>query len=159
MNADAEVMLHFPAPLTRVESDHLASRVRTHFSEHGFGSWVLEIPGEMPFAGCVGLLNVTFASHFTPAVEIGWRLARAAWGKYYATEAAQCALRYAFETKQLQELVSFTVPANLRSQAVMQRLGMHSKVEDNFAHPNLPAGHPLSNHLLYRIRRNEWLTS
>lgn len=154
MNADAEVMRHFPSTLTRAESDQLAARVRAHFAKYGFGAWAVEIPGVMPFAGCVGLLHVGFDAHFTPAVEISWRLARAAWGQSYATEAAQCALRYGFATLQLPEVVSFTVPANLRSQAVMQRLGMHSKAEENFAHPNLPAGHPLSEHVLYRISRD-----
>jgi RimJ/RimL family protein N-acetyltransferase len=156
MNADVEVMQHFPAPLTRTESDQLAARVRAHFARYGYGAWVVEIPGVMPFAGCVGLLHVGFDAHFTPAVEISWRLVRAAWGQSYAAEAAQCALHYGFETLQLPEVVSFTVPANLRSQAVMQRLGMHSKAEDNFAHPKLPAGHPLSEHVLYRISRDAW---
>jgi RimJ/RimL family protein N-acetyltransferase len=156
MNADAEVMQHFPAILSRAESDRLAARIHAHFTRYGFGVWVLEIPGELAFAGCVGLLHVSFDAHFTPAVEIAWRLARPAWGKHYATEAAQAALRYAFEVKQFPEIVSFTVPANLRSQAVMQRLRMHSKAEDNFAHPNLPANHPLSRHVLYRLQRNEW---
>ncbi len=159
MNADAEVMQHFPATLTPAESDQLAARVRAHFASYGYGAWVVEIPGVMPFAGCVGLLNVGFDAHFTPAVEISWRLVRAAWGQSYASEAAQCALRYGFETLQLPEVVSFTVPANLRSQAVMQRLGMHSKAEENFAHPNLPAGHPLSEHVLYRISGDAWRAS
>ncbi|ABR90420.1 acetyltranferase, GNAT family [Janthinobacterium sp. Marseille] len=156
MNADAAVMQHFPATLSRAESDQLASRVRAHFEQYGFGVWVLEIPGELAFAGCVGLQHVAFDAHFTPAVEIAWRLVRPAWGKHYATEAAECALRYAFEVKQFPEIVSFTVPANLRSQAVMQRLRMHSKAEDNFTHPKLAAGHPLSTHVLYRLRRDEW---
>ena len=156
MNADAEVMQHFPAPLTRTESDQLAARVRAHFARYGYGAWVVEIPGELPFAGCVGLLHVGFDAHFTPAVEISWRLVRTAWGQSYATEAAQCALRYAFEILQLQEVVSFTVPANLRSQAVMQRLGMRSKAEENFAHPRLAAGDPLSEHVLYRLSRGAW---
>lgn len=159
MNADAEVMQHFPSTLTRGESDQLATRVRAHFARYGYGAWVVEIPGVTPFAGCVGLLHVGFDAHFTPAVEISWRLLRATWGQSYATEAAQCALRYGFETLHLQEVVSFTVPANLRSQAVMQRLGMHSKAEENFAHPNLPAGHPLSEHVLYRISRDAWRPS
>jgi len=157
MNADAEVMQHFPATLCRAESDQLASRVRAHFEQYGFGVWVLEIPGELSFAGCVGLQQVSFDAHFTPAVEIAWRLVRSAWGKHYATEAAERALRYAFEVKQFPEVVSFTVPANLRSQAVMQRLRMHNKAEDNFAHPKLPAGHALSAHVLYRLRHEEWI--
>ncbi|MNR83658.1 hypothetical protein D3C72_144390 [compost metagenome] len=156
MNADPEVMQHFPAVLTRTESDQLAARVGAHFSQYGYGAWVVEIPGVLAFAGCVGLLHVGFDAHFTPAVEISWRLARLVWGKSYATEAAQCALHYGFATLQLEEVVAFTVPANLRSQAVMQRLGMQHKAEDNFAHPKLPAGHPLSEHVLYRLSRDAW---
>jgi RimJ/RimL family protein N-acetyltransferase len=121
-------MQHFPTILSRSESDQLVTRIPEYFYQYGFGLWALEIPGELPFAGFVGLLRVSFDAHFTPAVEIGWRLTRSAWGKSYATEAAQCVLKYAFEVEQLQEIVSFTVPANLRSQAVMQRLGMHTRL-------------------------------
>lgn len=158
MNADPEVMQHFPAILSRSESDQFVARIPEYFEQHGFGLWALEIPGEFPFAGFVGLLRVSFDAHFTPAVEIAWRLTRSAWGKSYATEAAQCVLKYAFEVEQLQEVVSFTVPANLRSQAVMQRLSMHTKAEDNFEHPKLPSGHPLREHVLYKLKRAEWIS-
>lgn len=157
MNADPEVMRYFPAPLTSAENDIMVQRIIAHFAQHGFGLWVLEIPGVLPFAGFVGLLQVGFNAHFTPAVEVGWRLVRSAWGNGYATEAAQCALQHAFMTLQLKKIVSLTVPANKRSQAVMHRLGMVSRVQDTFEHPRLPNGHPLRLHLLYRLTREDWL--
>ncbi len=91
-----------------------------------------------------------FETHFTPCVEIGWRLARAAWGHGYATEAARAALDYAFGTLRLDEVVSMTVPANLRSRAVMERLGMTRLEADDFDHPRLQEGHALQRHVLYR---------
>ena len=158
MNADPEVMRHFPATLNSRESADLLTRIRQHFDQHGYGVWALEITGQLPFAGFVGLLQVNFEAHFSPAVEIAWRLVHSAWGKSYATKAALRVLHHAFEELQLEEVVSFTVPANQRSQAVMQRIGMHTHIEDNFEHPRLPTGHPLREHVLYRLKRDEWLT-
>lgn len=159
MNADADVMRYFPATLTRAESDAIVERIKAHFEQHGFGLWVLEIPGVLPFAGFVGLLRVAFDAHFAPAVEIGWRLTRPAWGHGYATEAAQSVLRHAFTELKLKQIVSFTVPANHPSQAVMRRLGMTTQAQDNFEHPRLPKGHPLSMHRLYRLPRAQWLAT
>ncbi|MBO9536069.1 GNAT family N-acetyltransferase [Herbaspirillum sp.] len=157
INADPLAMRHFPAPLSRHDSDALADRIEAHFAQYGFGPWALEIPGVSEFAGCVGLLNVSFQAHFTPAVEIAWRVAPALWGKGYATEAAACAIRHGFRALALPEIVSFTVPANLRSIAVMQRLGMQCDIREDFLHPNLPPQHPLRLHRLYRLRRGQWL--
>lgn len=157
MNADPRVMEHFPAALAPHDSDALAGRIATHFEEHGFGPWALEIPGVAEFAGFAGLLKVSFDAHFTPAVEIGWRLHGDLWGRGYATEAAACALRYGFTELALPEIVSFTVPANRRSLAVMQRLGMHYDIREDFLHPRLPPEHPLRLHRLYRLGREEWM--
>ncbi|KAF1037827.1 MAG: hypothetical protein GAK35_03861 [Herbaspirillum frisingense] len=157
INADPVAMRHFPAPLSTADSDALADRIQSHFDQHGFGPWALDIPGVAEFAGFVGLLRVSFEAHFTPAVEIGWRLAPALWGQGYAGEAAACALRYGFLALGLPEIVSFTVPANQRSLAVMQRLGMHYDIREDFLHPRLPPEHPLRLHRLYRIGREEWL--
>ena len=157
INADPLVMKHFPTPLSRYDSDALADRIQTHFDQYGFGPWVLDIPGVSECAGFVGLLNVSFDAHFTPAVEIGWRLASSAWGQGYATEAAACALRYGFHALALPEIVSFTAPANLNSLAVMRRLGMQCDIREDFLHPRLPAEHPLCLHHLYRIRREQWI--
>lgn len=152
MNADPEVMTHFPAVLTREESDRLVDTVDEHFARHGFGPWVLEIPKVARFAGFVGLSVPRFIAPFTPCVEIGWRLARAFWGHGYVTEAARAALAFGFDELRLEEIVSFTVPTNLRSRRVMERLGMTHDERDDFEHPSLPEHHPLRRHVLYRTR-------
>jgi len=155
LNADPAVMEHFPATLSRAESAALAGRIETHFDRHGFGLWAVEIPGVAPFAGYVGLSIPSFQAHFTPAVEVGWRLARDCWGKGYATEGARAALGFGFERLGLKEIVSFTVPANLRSRRVMERIGMTHTPSDDFDHPLLAEDHPLRRHVLYRIKRAE----
>ena len=153
LNADPRVMEYFPAPLSRHESDALVTRIEAHFAEHGFGLWAVEIPHVVPFAGFIGLAIPRFTAHFTPCVEIGWRLAAAHWGQGYATEGARAVLRFGFETLGLNEIVSFTVPANHRSRRVMERIGMSHHPVDDFDHPALPAGHPLRRHVLYRCAR------
>lgn len=153
LNGDREVMRFFPETLDRAASDALAERIVMHFDRHGFGPWAIEVPGVADFIGFVGLMVPAFETHFTPCVEIGWRLARSAWGHGYATEAAQAALGYAFDTLKLDEVVSMTVPANLPSRAVMERLGMTRSQADDFDHPRLPEGHALQRHVLYRKRR------
>jgi RimJ/RimL family protein N-acetyltransferase len=152
LNADPRVMEHYPAPLTRPESDALVrERIIPQFAELGFGLWALEVSEVAPFVGYVGLLVHTFEAEFTPCVEIGWRLAFPYWGNGWATEAARVAIAYGFEEKGLDEIVSFTVPANRRSIAVMERLGMSYVGE--FDHPSLPVGHRLRRHVLYRLSR------
>ena len=144
LNADPVVMEHFPAVLTREQSDALVGRIEAHFDEHGYGLWALEVDGA--FAGFTGLAWQTYEASFTPALEVGWRLARSAWGHGYATEAATAAL-----TRGLQEVdsvVSTTARTNVRSQRVMQRIGMRRELE--FDHPRVPEGHPVRPHVLYR---------
>jgi RimJ/RimL family protein N-acetyltransferase len=153
LNADSVVMEHFLTPLTRADSDAMVDRFRAHHQEHGYGPWAVEVPGVASLVGYVGLLVPRFVAPFTPCVEIGWRLAREHWGKGYATEAARAVLNDAFGRVGLDEVVAFTVPANVRSQLVMQRLGMTHTAADDFDHPNIPEGHPLRHHVLYRIRR------
>ena len=155
MNADPAVMEFFPRPLDREESDLAVARIREHFDRHGFGPWAVEVPGIADFIGFVGLAVVSrFEAPFTPAVEVGWRLARAHWGRGYATEAARAALAFGFDELELDEIVSFTVPANVRSRAVMERLGMTHSPDDDFDHPAIPEGHPMRRHVLYRARRS-----
>lgn len=156
MNGDPEVMRHFPACLSTAESDALAQRVRAHFAEHGFGAWVLERHDQPGLIGVLGLLRVGFEAPFTPAVEITYRLHKAFWRQGYVLEAAQAALAFAFERLQLDEVVAFTVPANLPSRSVMQRLGMRHDSAGDFEHPRLPVGHPLRPHVLYRLARQQW---
>jgi ribosomal-protein-alanine N-acetyltransferase len=156
LNADPRVMEHFPATLTREESDEVVTRIRAHFAAHGFGLWAIEIPQQAPFIGFAGLSRTSFDAPFTPCVEVGWRLARGHWGRGYATEAARAALRFAFERLALEEVVSYTTPDNRRSLCVMERLGMRRDPSGDFEHPRLPEGHRLRRHVLYRIDRASW---
>ena len=152
LNADARVMACFPKCLSRDESDAAARRIRDHFARHGFGAWAVEVPGVCEFIGFVGLMVPSFDAPFTPCVEIAWRLAFDHWGRGYATEAARAAAAFGFDRLRLPEIVSFTVPANARSRAVMERLGMTHDQRGDFEHPLLPEGHPLRRHVLYRLR-------
>jgi RimJ/RimL family protein N-acetyltransferase len=151
INADPIAMQHFVAPLTRAQSDAFAERIERHFEEHGFGPWAVEVSGVAPFIGYVGLLLLTYPAHFTPAVEVGWRLDRAFWGRGYASEAALAAIADGFGRLGLREIVSVTAPANVRSIKVMERIGMTRDPKDDFEHPNVPEGHRLRHHVLYRI--------
>jgi RimJ/RimL family protein N-acetyltransferase len=156
INADPRVMEFLPKRLDRAESDALASRIRNHFTLHGFGLWAVEAPGVADFIGFVGLSIPSFQASFMPCVEIGWRLAYEYWGHGYATEAARAALAFGFRDLALDAIVSFTVPLNWRSRHVMEHLGMKRSACDDFEHPALPEGHPLRPHLLYRLNRGEW---
>ncbi len=153
MNADARVMEHMPGVMSVAETEALLARIEAHFEAEGFGLWAVERRDSGAFIGYVGLLRVPFEAHFTPAVEIGWRLGAAHWGAGFATEAARVVLDYAFETLGLEEVVSFTAVVNTRSWRVMERLGMTHDAAEDFDHPRLEAGHPLRRHVLYRIRR------
>lgn len=148
INSDPRVMEFFPACLTREQSDALMARAERHFETRGFGPFAAELRDGGAFAGFVGLFIPEFEAHFTPCVEIGWRLAAEHWNQGLATEAANAVLRLAFEKLGLREVVSFTVPANQRSRRVMEKLGMTCSGE--FDHPRLPEGHPLRLHVLYR---------
>ena len=150
LNADPEVMRHFRAPLTRRESDDLADRIDDDLARRGWGLWALEERATARFIGFTGLNRPAFDAPFMPAVEIGWRLARAAWGRGLATEAARAAAAFAFEDLGVDELVSFTVEDNERSRAVMRRLGMRHDPADDFDHP-LVDDRRLRRHVLYRL--------
>lgn len=153
LNADPEVMAHFPSTLSRDQSDALVDRIQAAFEAQGFGFWALEVEGGPSFVGFVGLSVPPYALPFGPCVEIGWRLARAAWGHGYAQEAAREALRFGLHDLALPEIVSFTARTNTRSQRVMQAIGMQHDPAGDFVHPRVPAGHPLAPHVLYRKRR------
>jgi RimJ/RimL family protein N-acetyltransferase len=145
-----------PALLTPEESGRLVDRIEAHFEQHGFGMFAAELRHNRHFIGFIGLAIPEFVATFTPCVEIGWRLDRECWGQGLATEGAHAVLQYAFESLGLQEIVSFTVPMNLRSRGVMERLGMVRDLAADFDHPNLPEGHALRRHVLYRIDREHW---
>jgi ribosomal-protein-alanine N-acetyltransferase len=151
LNANPVVMEHFPAVLTRLESDAFVDRIEEHFDQHGWGLWAIEVVGAESFVGYVGLWSAVFEAHFTPAVEVGWRLDRACWNRGYATEAARAVVAFGFDVLAFDEIVSFTSTTNLRSQRVMQKLGMTHDPADDFDHPRLPPGHRLQHHVLYRL--------
>ena len=150
INRDPQVLEFLPSLLSRIESDAWANRITENIAKQGFGLWALEIIGGVSFAGYVGLSIPSFEAHFTPCVEIGWRLARKEWGKGYATEAAKKVLEFGFAELQLGEIVSFTVPSNTRSTAVMERIGMTHNPADDFDHPKLLSNNRLCRHVLYR---------
>lgn len=150
MNADPAVRRYFPSVLSAEQAGAEAGRCREAMAQRGWGLWALELPGEFAFAGFVGLMVPHFDAPFVPAVEIGWRLTPAAWGRGYATEAARAALEFAFTRLGLHEVVAITVPANEPSRRVMQRLGMVRDAGGDFDHPRIDAGHPLRRHVLYR---------
>jgi ribosomal-protein-alanine N-acetyltransferase len=156
LNADPEVMRYFENPLTQPESDRLAVQLAEHVRRHGFGFWAFEIPGVAEFAGFVGLAHVPITAPFTPAVELGWRLQRSLWGCGYASEGAKAAAAFGFGTLGLGELVASTVPANTRSRAVMERIGMTRDERGDFDHPSVSDGHPLRRQVLYRMSRAAW---
>lgn len=153
LNADARVMAHFPRRLPAADSNALVSRLQDHWSEHGFGVGVVERKADAAFLGMAGLAWARFEAPVCPCVEIGWRLAAEHWGQGYATEAALAWAAYGFGALELAEIVAFVVPANLRSQAVMARLGMRRDPARDFDHPHLPPGSPLRQHWLFACSR------
>jgi RimJ/RimL family protein N-acetyltransferase len=148
MGADPDVMRHFPRLLSYDEAATMARRIRASLARDGWGLWAVEIKDGAPFIGFVGLSKPEFRDD----IEIGWRLAPSAWGHGYATEAARAAVAFGFTTLALPEIVSFTVPANLPSQRVMERLGMTRDPSADFDHPNVPIGSPLRRHWLWRLK-------
>jgi RimJ/RimL family protein N-acetyltransferase len=156
LNADPRVMEYFPSVLAREESDLFAAKISQRIDENGFGLWAIEVRGGAPFIGFVGLSRPRFETAFTPGIEVGWRLAYDHWGRGYATEAATAALDDAFHRFNLDEILSFTSRQNQRSQRVMEKLGMTHDPVDDFDHPEIPDGHPLRRHVLYRLSRAAW---
>lgn len=150
INADPRVMEFFPSTLTRAESDAMIDRIEARFSDRGYGLSAAELRDTGELIGYIGLSVPAFEAHFTPCVEIGWRLAAEHWGRGLATEGARAILDYGFHELHSPEVVSFTTVANKRSERVMQRLSMTRNPADDFDHPGLPEGHPLRRHVLYR---------
>ena len=156
LNADPRVTEHLGDELDTDESDALVDGFVARWGSDGYGVWAVERLDDSAFLGFAGLNSASFEAPFTPAVEIEWRLAHEAWGHGYATESAQAALRFGFETCEFEEIVFFTVAANKRSRAVMERMGMSRDPRDDFDHPGLPVGHRLRRHVLYRLSRTTW---
>jgi RimJ/RimL family protein N-acetyltransferase len=159
LNADPRVAEFLPKCLERAESDALAERIAAHFRRHGCGLWAVEAPGVAPFIGFAGLAVPGFEAHFTPCLEIGWRLAFAHWGRGYATEAARRVLAHAFGPLGRAEIVAFATRDNRRSRAVMERLAMRYDPADDFLHPALPADHPQRPHVLYRLDKAAYVAA
>jgi len=158
LNADPEVMRYFLSPLTRAESDALHERfVQEWRSGMSFHAVEEKVSGR--FIGFVGVAPLPQILPISPAMQVGWRLAREAWGRGYATEAARAAMDHAFADPGLAEIVSYTVPANTPSRRVMEKLGLERAAERDFEHPALPEGHPLRQHILYRVTRAGWLAA
>jgi RimJ/RimL family protein N-acetyltransferase len=156
INADPRVMEFFPNMLTREESDRLIDRIEASITRRGYGLYAVELQSEHSVIGFIGLSEPNFEAHFTPCVEIGWRLAANTWGQGFATEGARAIAAYAFETLKLDSLVSFTSEQNLRSRRVMEKIGMTFDPADSFDHPNLPEGHLLRRHVLYRLKAEKF---
>lgn len=148
MNADPDVMRHFPSTLTRAQTANGLARAEAHFDRHGWGLFAAEHEGI--FIGYIGLFHVPFEARFTPAVEIGWRLARQYWNRGLASEGARACLAFGWSTLELKEIVAFTTPSNLASRRVMEKIGMRHDVDGDFDHPRVASGHPLQRHVLYR---------
>ncbi|HTO34098.1 MAG TPA: GNAT family N-acetyltransferase [Pararhizobium sp.] len=158
INADPKVMEFFPRRRTREESDALMDEARLRIAETGLGFFALALRDTDEPIGFLGLARTDLEPHLPDGtVEIGWRLAVRFWRKGYVTEAAQALLRHGFETHGLAEIVSFAVKQNIRSTAVMQRLGMQHDPDRDFAHPRVPDTAPhLKHHVLYALSRTAW---
>lgn len=157
LNADPKVMAFFPNLLTAEQSDALVERFQKQITQNYFGPWAVELIETGEFLGMTGLGIPRFEAHFTPCVEIGWRLAAKHWGNGYATEAAKAALNYGFTVALLNEIVAFTTQDHLASRKVMSRIGMIQDVEGSFVHPDdAHMEHP-DKLVLYRINKDNWL--
>jgi len=159
LNADPQVMRHFPSVMSFAQSEILAGLIRSALAENGFGLWAVEEIDGAKFIGFIGLARPHFEAPFTPCVEIGWRLAAAHWGRGYATEGARAALRFGFDELGLDEIVSFTTTGNAASRRVMEKLAMRHDTAGDFEHPRVPVGHPLRPDVLYRLSRESWRES
>lgn len=157
MNADPRVMAFFPSTLTARESRKTYERLKSRAEANGFHFQPIEFKRSGSFAGFVGIARVTIDVDFAPAIEIGWRLPFDFWGKGYATEAATAWLDYGFGSLDLDEVVSFAVHSNKRSQNVMARIGMTRDPNGDFWHPDIAPGYDLARHFFYRIRKGEFL--
>lgn len=156
INQDPKVMEFFPSTLTKEQTLSLLENIQTHFNTHGFGIFACTLSSSRELLGFVGLNTPTFAAHFTPCIEIGWRLGSQFWGKGYATEAAIAVLDYALNQLNIpsEKIVSFTTRHNIRSRHVMEKIGLTYDPRDDFAHPALTSTHPLSAHVLYRLQKS-----
>lgn len=151
INQDPKVIEFLRGPLTMEQVNDFIPAANSHQAKHGYTLWAVELKKTGEFIGFIGLNHLDFASHFTPTVEVGWRLGSQYWGHGYATEGAMASLDYGFKKCALKEIVSFTAPTNMRSIRVMEKIGLKRDINGDFAHPKLPIEHPLSRQILYRL--------
>ena len=151
--ADPEVMEFFPSVLTRGQTAAFIERINSHFAEHGYGWFAVELLEAKEFIGFIGIGHPRFESFFTPCFEIGWRLAKEYWNSGYATEGALACLDYAFNKLEATEVYSFTAKTNLKSEYIMQKIGMEKAGE--FEHPMLEEGSPLRLHVVYKCSASQ----
>lgn len=156
INADPRVREYFSTLLTEEESNQQIRHFMVRIEESGWGIWAVSVPGVSEFIGFIGLEQIDFTAHFTPAIEIGWRLAYEFWGQGYATEGAIAALKYGFETLKLDEIVAIATKENYRSRHVMEKIKMHHDPKEDFDHPKISEGNKLRRHVLYRLKHQEW---
>ena len=153
INQDSQVTEFLTGPLTYNQVFAFVFNANNHFDKHGFTLWAVELKATGELIGFIGLSYINWDAHFTPAVEIAWRLGTKYWGFGYATEGAKACLNFGFKCINLEEIVAFTVPSNVRSIHVMEKIGMLRDWNGDFAHPKLELTHPLSKHILYRIKK------
>jgi ribosomal-protein-alanine N-acetyltransferase len=158
MSEDADVMEHLRPLATQDACNAWIDFQINHQSSHGFCLWALESRASGLFMGAVGLLHVSFVAHFTPAVEVGWRLARPFWGQGFAAEAARAALQFGFEEIRLTEVVAHASVRNTRSRRLMAKLGMSHDCAEDFDRPGAPESDSLRRQALYRLTRDAWLS-
>ena len=151
LNSDPRVCEFLPNVLSQEETLTSVIKIQSHFKKHAFGLFAVELISTKTFIGFVGLKYFSFDSHFTPSVELAWRLSWENWGQGLATEAAQKVTQYGFETLGLPEILAITAKNNQRSRRVMEKLGMFTNEDENFLHPQLEYSHPLAEHVLYRF--------
>lgn len=157
INQDQKVIEYLSGPLSRETVEKFIEGANTQQNTRGYTLWAAEVKENHHLIGFIGLNYTDWESKFTPAVEVGWRLGSEYWGKGYATEGAKAALKYGFEEIGLNEIISFAVPENIRSIKVMEKLGLIRDFENDFNHPKLPLDHKLSNHVLYRLSKEQYL--
>jgi RimJ/RimL family protein N-acetyltransferase len=156
INADQRVMEFMVGTMTEEETHQSVAHMEKHFETHGFGRWAVEVADSEKFIGFVGISIPSYTLPVSPCVEVAWRICAEEWGKGYAPEAANEAMRDGFERVGLQEIVSFTTLTNLKSRRVMEKLGMRYCPAEDFDHPMVPIGHSLLRHVLYRLSKADW---
>lgn len=151
LNADPEVMRHFPSVLTPAETAEHVGRWADRLARSGFGMLCARERAGGAFVGIIGAQWIPYEADFGPAVEIGWRLARRHWGKGYATEGGAASAARVFALTDQPRVIAVTTLPNTASMAVMRRIGMREI--GRFSHPLVPADSPLNPHVLYGLER------